>query len=518
MEPAELLNALSQPEAYPYVVAHVEVRQTHISLVFLAGPWVYKAKKPVQLGFLDFSTLERRHHFCQEEVRLNRRLAPSVYQGVVPVVRDGRGLRLEGEGEAVEWAVKMVRLPDDATLEQRLRCGEVGAEELRGLARRLAEFHAHAEAGEHIVAFGQWEVVARNARENFQQSEPLIGRTVHRDVFRRVQALTEAHLAELAPLIRRRAEQGHTRDTHGDLRLDHVYLTPDVVILDCIEFNERFRFADPVADMAFLVMDLQYHGYRALARLFTEAYLEAAVDQEGRQLVPFYTAYRAVVRGKVEGLKLLESEVPDLDKQALLRQARAHWLLALLELEEPNQRPCLLLVGGAPGTGKSTLARGLAERAGFEVLRSDVVRKELAGVRAVGRAAQDIYTPDWTERTYAECLARALDLLFQGCRVLVDATFREERRRQGFHQAAREAGVPSLYLECRAPAEVVRERLRQRRDDVSDADWEVYLNLVQSWEPASTETQQLTVIIDTGGDRDDAMASALDALRRAEIM
>jgi aminoglycoside phosphotransferase family enzyme len=257
MDLAHLIKALTDPAAYPDPVGEVEVRQTHISAVFVAGPHVYKVKKPVAFGFLDFGTLARRQHFCKEEVRLNRRLAPDVYLGVVPVTRSDQGVRVEGDGEVVEWAVKMRRLADDATLQSRLEQGDVEAEVMEALARKIASFHAHAESGPRVAAFGRFEVVAGNARENFEQSAAHVGTTVTKAVFARVQALTEEALTRHRPMIEGRAERGVPRDTHGDLRLGHVYLFPDreppgdLVIIDCIEFNERFRFADPIADMAF---------------------------------------------------------------------------------------------------------------------------------------------------------------------------------------------------------------------------------------------------------------------------
>jgi aminoglycoside phosphotransferase family enzyme len=325
MELTALIEALSDAAAYRHPAAKVEVRHTHISVVFLAGRYAYKVKKPVNLGFLDFSTLDRRRHFCGEEVRLNRRLAPRVYLGVVPLTRTATGVQVEGRGEAVEWAVKMKRLPEEATLQKRLQRGQLEAGSLRVLARKVAPFHAQAEAGAHISAFGRFEVVARNARENLDQVAPQVGTTLSQAVFDRLRGLTEEALVSLRPLIESRAAQGVPRDTHGDLHLDHVYLFPDktppadLVIIDCIEFNERFRFADPVSDMAFLVMDLRFHGRPDLARQFSDEYFQASGDEEGRALLPFYVAYRAAVRGKVEGFELLEQEIPQAERSAALR-------------------------------------------------------------------------------------------------------------------------------------------------------------------------------------------------------
>jgi uncharacterized protein len=523
MDLSQLIEALSRPDAYPDRVATVEVRHTHISVVFLAGECVYKLKKPVNLGFLDFSTLDKRRHFCEEEVRLNRRLAPTVYLGVVPVTRAGDGLRLEGDGEVIEWAVKMRRLPEAATLQQRLRREELGSAEVEALARRLAAFHAAARSDEHVSSFGRFEVVARNAHENFEQSAGQLGVAVDPVVFARLQTLTEAALERLHPLIEGRAARGVPRDTHGDLRLDHIYCfsdrppPDDLVIIDCIEFNERFRFADPVTDMAFADMDLEYHGRRDLARVFREAYFHASGDDEGRALPPFYKAYRAAVRGKVEGMEQAEKEVPEDERARALAKARAHWLLALGELEEPGRRPCLVLVGGLPGAGKSTLARGLAARAGFTVIRSDVVRKEIAGdaesAAKPGVFAAGMYSPEWTERTYEECQRRCERLLFEGQRVLVDASFRQERHRQAFLETALRWGVPAVFLLCRADADIVRQRLEQRRGDASDADCAVHGELAGRWEGPGSATRRLLHPLETGESSQQSLAETLAVLR-----
>jgi aminoglycoside phosphotransferase family enzyme/predicted kinase len=527
MELARLIEALSRPAAYPYPVEGVEVRQTHISAVFLAGPYAYKVKKPVNPGFLDFSTLAKRLHYCQEEVRLNRRLAQQVYLGVVPVVRCHEGLRFEGEGEAVEWAVKMQRLPDEATLLERLRRGEVGPPLVEALARRIASFHRGVEANGRTAAFGRFEAVARIVLDIFAQAAPQVGTTVSGAVFGRVKALAEEALGRLRPLIEARAARGMPRDCHGDLHLDHVYYFPDrgppadLVIIDCIEFNERFRFIDPVADMAFPAMDLTFRGRRDLARAFAGAYFRAAGDEEGEALLPLYTAYRATVRGMVEGLELAEKEVPEAERATALGRARAHWLLALTELEGPERKPCLGLVAGLPGTGKSRLARGLAASGGFTVVRSDVVRKELAGLPAQGPAPphlrEALYSPDWNERTYGECLRRVEGLLFAGRRCLVDATFREERQRQAFLGAAVRWGVPAVVLLCQAEPETVRRRLETRQGDASDADWPIYLQVAANWEEPSPATQRVLHPVSTEGGPEQALSRALKALRQSGL-
>jgi uncharacterized protein len=527
MELPRLIAALSNPAAFSYPVPRIEVRQTHISVVFLAGSFVYKIKKPVDLGFLDFSTLAKRRHFCQEELRLNRRLAPEVYLDVVPVTAGPAGLRFEGQGDALEWAVKMQRLPDDANIEARLDRGQLEAGVVADLARRIAEFHRTAEAGEHIAEFGRFEIVARNARENLEQIEPRVGTTISRPVFERLRALVEQSLERNRALIEARAAAGVPRDTHGDLRLDHVYLLPDrtppadVIVIDCIEFNERFRFADPVADMAFLVMGFLGRGRGDLARAFADAYFRASGDEAGRALLPFYVSYRAAVRGKVEAVKLDEPEIPQTERDAAQARARGLWLLALSALETPIRRPALLLVGGLPGSGKSSLAADLAREAGFSVIRSDVVRKELAGVDVNAASAtgfeQGIYSTSWTEGTYAECLDRAQGLLLAGERVIVDASFGDDRRRQTFLEAANRLGVPGMFLLCKAPGDTIRERLAARRGDASDADWAIHLRAAESWQSPGTITRAALREINTAGSRQESLASALDALGEVQL-
>jgi aminoglycoside phosphotransferase family enzyme/predicted kinase len=515
MNPRRLVEQLADPAAYPHPVGDIDVRQTHISAVFLAGPHVYKVKKPVSLGFLDFSTLEQRRHFCEEEVRLNRRLAPHVYLGVVPITEHAGRFRVEGEGEPVEWAVKMVRLPDGTSLRDRLRRGEVAVADVERLARFLAAFHRSAAGGPHVAAFGRFEVVAGNAAENFTQSEAHVGTTLSRPVFDRLRALTDATLDRLRPLVEERAARGVPRDTHGDLHLDHVYSDArgEPFAIDCIEFNERFRFADPVADVAFLVMDLAYHHRPDLAVALAGAYFRAAGDAEGWPLLPFYTAYRAVVRGKVEGMKAAGSEVPADQRAAAVDRAKAHWLLALGELEEPARRPALVLVGGLSGTGKSTLARGLAAAGRFGVVRSDVVRKELAGLGPTARGGEELYSAEWTDRTYAECLRRAEQELFEGKRVVVDATFRTDARRRAFLDLARRLHVPAVVFVCEAPPEVVRARLAARTADASDATPDVYEQQRAEWEPATGDA----VVVSTNPGTD-AVATASQILRARGLL
>lgn len=528
MNVGRIVEILRDPATYPHPADDLTLHQTHISVVALAGPWAYKVKKPVDRGFLDFTTLEKRRTYCEREVELNRRLAPGVYRGVVALARDGGDVRIDGPGRPVEYAVRMERLPPAATLRARLERGELAERHVERVARRIASFHREAASGPEIARFGRWEVVAHNARENFTQSLPHVERTVSRDVLARASRLTEAELSERRGLIEERARSGVPRDTHGDLHLEHVYLLPDrdpprdLVVVDCIEFSDRLRYADPVADVAFLYMDLALRAPRGLADRLADVYFRESGDEDGRALLPLYAAYRAHVRGKVEAMTLDDADVEAEERRHAAEESRAHWLLGLGQLAPPARRPALLLIGGLPGTGKSTLARSLAREANFRIVATDPTRKRLAGLPPTADAASEfgegIYGPEWTDRTYDTCLRDAGRLLFQGFRVIVDATFHEDSRRRRFLEAADRWGVPSRFLRCRADPEVVRRRLGARERDVSDAGPEVYRRVARAWEEPGTVTAPRTEEVRTDVPDSESTGAALATLRRDGLL
>lgn len=521
-----LIKDLSRPAAYPHEVQDIKIYQTHISLVFLTGSRVFKIKKPVNLGFLDFSTLEKRLQYCQEEVRLNRRLAPSIYLGVMPITFDGEHASIDGHGEIIDYAVEMVQLPEDAILERFLQSDQLSSDLIQLLAQHIAKFHAHAESTPEMARFGSIDSVAENVRENFIQTESHIEVSVSGTVYERTKSLSEQALLDHRELIEKRAAT-KVCNTHGDLRLDHVYFFPDklppdnIVIMDCIEFNERFRFADPISDITFLAMEMTFHGYTQEAEQLLGSYLDAANEQsEVTPLIPFYMAYRALVRGKVEGIKFFEREISAESKREALQRAKAYWLLALSQLERPSRRPCIIFTTGLPGSGKSTLAVELAKKAGFEVIRSDSIRKELVANeigQTVNRLPDTYYSEAWSQRTYQECLRQAEELLFQGKRVLLDANFRREHRRLKVRELAERWSVPCVLLECRASLEMLEQRLKSREGDVSDADQTTLQVLLKEWESPGKIWQHQHLLIDTELPMEQALSQILKWLQNQNL-
>jgi aminoglycoside phosphotransferase family enzyme/predicted kinase len=441
-------------------------------------------------------------------VRLNRRLAPTVYRGIVPVADTASGLQFEAAGPVVEWAVKMTRMAPEMSLESRLERDEIDPSVLRSLANRLAQFHRDAPSSDEIARQARWDVVADNAMANVAAARAFVGRTLSEQVLERLTARTRQTLDELKPRIERRANAGAPRDTHGDLRVDHVYWLPekqppdDWCILDCIEFNERFRYADPVSDVAFLAMDLAFHGRWDLARSFSTEYFRAADDSAGIELLPLYASYRAAVRAKVEGILSDEAEVPDVDRAAALERAKAHWLAALTWLEPSAAQPRIVLIGGLPGSGKTTLARKLAKLTGAALVRSDVVRKGLAGLaeKAPVPAAfgHGLYSDEWNDKMYRELEQLAKDFLWTGGQVIVDASFRRETDRMRFLDLARQCGVPIAFIHCIVPPSVAKSRLRERRGDASDADPLIYDEAAKRWEPISAAVARIMLELPDG--------------------
>jgi aminoglycoside phosphotransferase family enzyme len=327
-ELAVLVQALTNPKAYPHNPKSVELVQTQISFVFLAGDYVYKVKKPVNFGFLDFTTLEKRRFYCNQEVVLNRRLCPNIYLGVVCITKKGKGFTVEGSGKEVEYAVKMRPLPYQRMMDRMLQSDQVTPQMVEMVAKRLAEFHRQAEISEELANIGGLDTVTRNAEENFTQVSSYVNQTTTKEQYERIKNYTHSFLKKNAALFAKRVKEGRIRDCHGDLHAAHICFINGLCIFDCIEFNDRFRYIDVASEIAFLAMDLDFHRRPELSKHFADAYVKASGDKELLQLLDFYKCYRAYVRGKVESFQLDDPHISEDQKSKTLDRARRYFELA----------------------------------------------------------------------------------------------------------------------------------------------------------------------------------------------
>jgi len=321
-------QALLNPEAYPHKPQKIELVQTQMSFIFLTGEYVYKIKKPVNLGYLDYTTLEKRHFFCHQELELNRRLCPGAYLDVVPIVEEKDGLRIEGRGKAIEYAVKMKQLPQERMMDVLLPRGQVTLEMVARVAEKLADFHKKAETSQEIAAFGRLDVVRQNTDENFAQTEKYIGTSITAEEYQHIKNYTNDFIDSSASLFDKRVREGKIRDCHGDLHAAHVCFTDDICIYDCIEFNDRFRYSDVASEIAFLAMDLDRYQQAGLSRHLVNTYVGLSRDEELLKLLNFYKCYRAYIRGKVESFKLDDLYIPEEEKAKVLTAAQSYFELA----------------------------------------------------------------------------------------------------------------------------------------------------------------------------------------------
>ncbi|MGB6874307.1 MAG: hypothetical protein WBE46_09320 [Dehalococcoidia bacterium] len=329
------VGALLKSQAYPHKPQKIELVQTQMSFILLTGEYVYKIKKPVNLGYLDYTTLEKRHFFCHQELELNRRLCPGAYLAVVPITMSLRGakrrsnlLRIEGRGKAIEYAVKMKQLPQDRMMDVLLPRGQVTLKMVAMVAEKLVNFHQKAETNQEIATFGRLDVIRQNTDENFAQTEKYIGTSITAEQYQHIKNYTNNFIDSKASLFNKRVREGKIRDCHGDLHAAHVCFTDDICIYDCIEFNERFRYSDVVSEIAFLAMDLDRYQQAGLSRHLVNSYVGLSHDEELLKLLNFYKCYRAYVRGKVESFKLDDPYIPEEEKAKVLIAAKSYFELA----------------------------------------------------------------------------------------------------------------------------------------------------------------------------------------------
>ena len=523
----ELIRFLESGVSYPHRPSDVRSIQTHISWVFIASPFVFKVKKPVNLGFADFSTLEKRHHFCRREVELNRRLCPEVYLGVVPIFKTASGFSFNVNGRIAEYCVKMKELPRGWFLSELLTKNLVGEAEINRVISRLHRFYQAQAPSPEVELWGTPEKLKISTDENFAQVEPCVGKTISPAAFETVRRFANRFYAMHEKLFRERIQQHRIHDCHGDLHLDHIHITPGTLsIFDCIEFNDRFRFIDIANDLAFLAMDFDFKGRSDLANLLLRNAALEFRDSQMLQLTDFYKCYRAFVRGKVEsiqatalpfpspppspkptslpspgdfvatispreraGLRAIPPGKPDSEEHE--KQAARYFRLALRYAIAGSER-LVLVVMGPVGTGKTTVARQLGRELDWQVFSSDQIRKTLAGILLAGRTAPKqrnrVYSEQMSEQTYKELLRQGLIALEKQRGVVLDATFSKRTYRELLRQECEKSKVHLQVIELDTDRDQIEKRLRARdrsAGEISDARLEDLEKLTAAYEPPS---------------------------------
>jgi len=481
------IQAFYKPEAYPHPVNHIEMIQTHASWVFLTGPFAYKFKKPVDFGFMDFSTPAKRKYYCEQEFMLNRRLAPEIYLDVKRVYQHGASFNLSGSGEIVDYCLKMIQFDQSDLFDQKLAHGELEPRWMDELAHDVARFHATAEIN-HGNKPDCAALLADHIRDNLDIAARHAGLAIDQADLATLSGCVDALLTKNQSILHKRQRDHHIRHCHGDLHFRNITLINGrPTLFDCIEFNDAYRIIDTMNDVAFLVMDCDAHARSDLGMRFLSRYLEQSGDYGGLALLPLYLFYRASVRGKVACI--LADELADKQQQPQWLEARRYFELALTYMQ-PG-RPALFAIGGLSGSGKSHLALLGCGTEHAVIIRSDATRKRIAG----DSPDLELYGKQMHIRTYRAIFDAARTALAAGCPVILDATFLHPDSRRQTYELARECGVPFHFYWLDIEETKLKENVRRRRqagDDISDADLDVLgLQLAEYQHPEESWIQFL---------------------------
>ena len=491
-----LIKLMMQPEFYPHPVKEpIQLIQTHISYVLLTGDYVYKVKKPVNLGFLDFSTLSARHHYCQEELRLNHLLAPEIYLEVLPITQRGQQFILGGEGEAQEYALKMRQFPQDALLSKMLKQGKLTQELMEQLGRMVAQVHLQAQTNDYIRSFGDVSKIKDAIEQNYQQSQKYIGSLQTQQQYEETKQFSDNFFSQQAALLKQRQENKWIRECHGDLHLDNICMWHEKIqLFDRIEFNEPFRFVDVMYDVAFLVMDLEAAGHQELANVFLNTYIEQTGDWEGLVILPLYLSRQAYVRAKINSWLWDNPTLTEENKRQAATKASNYYHLAW-KYTRPHQGK-LILMSGLSGSGKTTVAKQLARSLGAIHIRSDAVRKHLSGTPLEQSGDPSIYTPAMTQKTYGRLLELGAKLASRGLIVILDAKYDRQSLRSAVITKAQNNQIPIEIVFCTAPEAVLRDRILARTGDISDATVDLLESQKKSFEAFTEAEKPLVKIFD----------------------
>jgi len=494
------ISTMLEPDVYNHPVKHIELIETHISWVILTGDFAYKIKKPVDFGFLDFSTLEKRRTYCEQELRLNRRMTAGIYLDVVSIsVVRGKPV-ISDCGPVLEYAVKMTQFPQSSQLDNMLLAGELSADHMEAIAHMLANFHQTIQPAADVSNSGSADRVYLPVKENFDQIEEHLLTRQYADALETLQQWSRSEFLTLKPVFEKRKRDGFVRECHGDLHLRNlVWLNDRPVAFDCIEFNAELRWIDVISDMAFLLMDLHGRGQHQLANRFLNSYLEDTGDYAGLSVLTFYLCYRAMVRAKVDALRLEQKTLTEHEREQSRREFESYLALATGYRRQATAK--LIIMRGVSASGKSTVSRELIDAMGAIRIRSDVERKRLFNIDSADSNPVDIdsgiYSKEATRQTYSRLAELSSGLIGNGYSVIVDAAFLKYEQRAEFQSLANCLAVPYVILEIWAPDDVLRQRIKARKHDVSDADIAVLEHQLKNWQPLHKDESGAVVSVNT---------------------
>jgi len=497
-----LINALQNPALFDHNIESFEVIETHISWVILTGQYAYKIKKPMDFGFLDFTTLAKRKHFCAEELRLNHRLTPELYLEVLPLYGDENNPSFTDNGTVLEYVIKMRQFEQSNLLNNLLEQGQLTSEHIDKVAIQVTNFHATTEVAPATSRFGKPTQVMEPIQQNFEQIRPLLNEPEDLQQLDQIEAWAQRTFTQLTATLVERKADGKIRACHGDLHLGNITVYENKIrLFDCIEFNDDFYWIDVIREAAFFIMDLEDRGEHFFANQFLNRYLELTDDYAGLKLLNFYKSYYAMVRAKVGLFQLFNENINNKDRAAVLKQYRSYTTLAERYMKPQNRT--LILMHGYSGSGKSTVSSDLMKHREFIRIRSDVVRKQLFAIKnkdAAGPCNSDIYSHAASNQTFNQLQLMADTVLLSGFSVLIDATFLKASYRNLFHTLGEKHNVPVKIISCTLSDAAIRSRLTTReaqQQDVSDATVAIYLDQLESAEPLDNKETQQTLYVDT---------------------
>ncbi len=508
MNQKNFVKKIKNPKTYGKNVSRIELIQTHISFVALTGEYAYKIKKPVDFGFLDFSTLEKRKYFCEQEVKLNKRLCPEIYEKVVSITKKDDELRIEDEGEIVDYAVKMKEFSQDNIMTNLLHEDKINEEIIDKIVDKLVSFYNKEKSTNEIKKFGEIKTIKKNTDENFDQTKNVIGTTIEKEKYNKIKEITNRFLEENKDIFKKRIENNYIKDCHGDLHTGNIVVKEnDICIFDCIEFNKRFRYSDIASDIGFLAMDLDYQGRPYLSSYLIRKYVEKSKDFGIYDVLNFYKSYRAYVRGKVTGFKLNDSNIDPKEKKEVIKSAKKYFDLSYYYSKlteyflDKKDKQVLFITSGLTGTGKTTAANKISVDFCAKKISTDEVRKEMRGMNKYERHHDEyntgLYSPEKMRETYDRIIDKGKNELSKNNNVVLDATFKSRDLRDEAKNVAENTNSSFLILNTVCPEKIVKKYLKERvkKKSISDGRWEIYVKQKDSFDHPKEDEQSVEIDI-----------------------